>query len=51
MPEYKGGMKEFYNYIGNNYKTPKKAVQNKVNGKVVVGFIIEKDGAYLISEY
>lgn len=41
-PEYPGGLKEFYNYIGKNYKTPD---VKGLNGKVIVTFVIEKDGS------
>jgi antitoxin component YwqK of YwqJK toxin-antitoxin module len=41
-PEPKGGIKNFYKYIGNNFKTPEFA--KNYNGKVVVHFIVSKDG-------
>ncbi len=41
-PEYPGGMMEFYKYIGKKYNTPNvKGLQ----GKVLVSFVIEKDGS------
>ena len=41
-PEYPGGMMEFYKYIGKKYRTPDvKGLQ----GKVLVSFVIEKDGS------
>jgi len=40
-PEYKGGMEKFYNYIGKRFRVPD--VQN-LKGKIIVEFIIEKDG-------
>ncbi len=41
VPQYPGGLQEFYNYIGNNYKTPS---DPKVHGKVFVTFVVEKNG-------
>lgn len=41
-PEFPGGLQEFYNFVGRNYKTPK--VKN-LKGKVFVIFVVEKDGS------
>lgn len=41
-PDFPGGLKEFYNYIGQNFKTPD---VKGLSGKVVVTFVIEKDGS------
>lgn len=41
-PEFPGGIQEFYNFIGANYKTPNTA---GLAGKVYVSFVIEKDGS------
>jgi protein TonB len=41
-PEFAGGMIEFYNFVGKNYRVPE---IKKLNGKVIVEFIIEKDGS------
>ncbi len=41
-PEYPGGMIQFYNFIGKNYRAPE---QKNLNGKVIIEFIIEKDGS------
>jgi len=40
-PEFPGGMQAFYNFIASNYNTPN--VKN-LKGKVIISFIIEKDG-------
>lgn len=40
-PEYPGGMKAFYNFIAKNFKTPD---EEEISGKIIVSFIIEKDG-------
>jgi hypothetical protein len=44
-PEYPGGMAEFYKFVGENFKISDKAYANKLQGKVYVTFIIEKDGS------
>ncbi len=41
-PDYPGGLQEFYNYIGRNYRVPKVA---GLQGKVFVTFVVEKDGS------
>jgi TonB family protein len=42
--EPKGGLTEFYRYIGKNIKYPASAKRKEFGGKVFVGFVIEKDG-------
>ncbi|HEY0652004.1 MAG TPA: energy transducer TonB [Chryseosolibacter sp.] len=46
-PEFPGGMKALGKYVdgGKNHKYPKEARRNKVEGKVVVKFIINEDGS------
>jgi hypothetical protein len=41
-PDFPGGLQEFYNYIGKNYKTPD---VKGLAGKVFVTFVVEKDGS------
>lgn len=41
-PTFPGGITEFYNFVGKNYRVSKSA---KLKGRVVVEFIIEKDGS------
>jgi protein TonB len=38
------GYEAFYRYIGMNVKYPKQAREAKITGKVIVEFVIEKDG-------
>lgn len=45
VPNFPGGMKEFYNYLGKNIKYPKEAAAKKVEGKVFLQFVVEKDGS------
>jgi len=46
MPEYPGGMGALLNYLGNAIKYPVSAQENGVSGRVVVTFIVEKDGSF-----
>lgn len=41
---FKGGESAFYKYISNNVKYPKDAIKNKIEGKIVVQFTVNKDG-------
>ena len=41
-PEYPGGMTEFYNFIGKNFRVPN---VKGLAGKIFVSFVIEKDGS------
>ncbi len=44
-PQYEGGMVKFYEFIGKNLNYPSEAIKNKIQGSVLMSFIIEKDGA------
>jgi protein TonB len=41
-PDFPGGIGEFYKYFAKNYRTPN---VKKLNGKVYVTFVVEKDGS------
>jgi TonB family protein len=43
-PEYPGGEKALFDFIKNNLKYPKEALAEKLEGKVIVRFIITKEG-------
>jgi TonB family protein len=45
MPEFIGGIDSLNNFIEKNLVYPKDAKENEVGGKVILRFIIEKDGA------
>lgn len=45
LPEFDGGMQEFYQEVRNNLKYPKEAKRAGINGKVYLSFIVELDGA------
>jgi periplasmic protein TonB len=44
-PEFKGGMEAFYKYLQQSIRYPAKAVKKGIQGKVLVSFIVEKDGS------
>lgn len=43
-PEFPGGEEALYKYLAENIKYPEKAKNNKVEGRVYITFVIEKDG-------
>ena len=45
MPEYPGGPNEMMRYIQENIKYPQSAKANKIEGRVYVTFVVEKDGS------
>lgn len=45
QPTPPGGMQAFMQYIAHNYKYPEEAVKAKVVGRVIVTFVVEKDGS------
>ena len=44
MPEFPGGMKELMTFLKDNIQYPKAAQDKKVQGRVIVQFVVEKDG-------
>ena len=44
MPEFAGGIDAMYKYISDNITYPEAAKKAGTQGRVVIGFIIEKDG-------
>ena len=45
MPQYPGGMQELMQYLAKNIKYPPKAEKKGIEGKVMINFIVEKDGS------
>jgi protein TonB len=45
QPEFVGGMKAMYEFLGKNLKYPKSASNSGIEGKVFLKFIVEKDGS------
>jgi TonB family protein len=44
MPEYPGGDRELLNFIENNTRYPEEAKAQKIEGRVIVRFIVSTDG-------
>lgn len=44
-PEYQGGSRALAKYLGSALRYPAKARENRVQGKVYIGFIVEKNGS------
>ena len=45
MPEFPGGMRECMNFIGKNIKYPTQAQENGKEGRVIVQFVVNRDGS------
>ena len=45
MPEFPGGAAELYHYISKNIRYPQEAKEKGIQGRVFIGFIVEKDGS------
>jgi TonB family protein len=43
-PEFKGGLEAFSNYLGRSINYPDDARQNNTQGRVILSFVVEKDG-------
>jgi TonB family protein len=43
-PVYPDGMPALYRFIGMNYRYPRQAYQQRVNGAVVLSFVVDKEG-------
>jgi protein TonB len=41
-PDFPGGMQKFYDFVGKNFKTPE---DEEVSGKIMIQFVVEKDGS------
>jgi protein TonB len=41
-PDFPGGMKKFYEYVQKNFRAPE---DSEVSGKIIVQFVVEKDGS------
>lgn len=45
LPEYPGGMVEFMKWLTKTLKYPEEALKRKIEGKVMISFIVDKDGS------
>jgi TonB family protein len=43
-PVFPGGQLKMYQFVSKNFKYPEEAKKAKINGKVIVKFLVEKDG-------
>lgn len=41
-PDFPGGMAKFYSFVQKNFKVPE---EEEINGKIIVQFVVEKDGS------
>ncbi len=44
MPEYPGGEAAMLRFISQNVKYPIKAIENDIQGKVLIGFVVDENG-------
>ena len=44
MPQYPGGESELLNFVGKNLRYPESAVNHKIQGKVIVRFVVTETG-------
>ena len=45
QPEFPGGMEAFMKYLAKNIQYPERAVDNGIQGKVMVRFVVERNGS------
>lgn len=45
LPDYRGGMTKFYEYFARNYKYPPMAREGGIGGRLLISFVVEKDGS------
>ena len=50
MPEFPGGSMAMLQYLSGNIKYPEEARDNNIQGRVIISFIIEKDGSITNAE-
>ncbi|WP_316811625.1 energy transducer TonB [Pedobacter heparinus] len=44
QPQFKGGMKNFYSYLSKTIKYPEACLRSRIQGKVLLKFLVMKDG-------
>ena len=45
MPQYPGGPQALFKYLGENIRYPKEAEDNNEQGRVIITFVVKKDGS------
>ncbi|WP_286968222.1 M56 family metallopeptidase [Flavobacterium sp. UBA4854] len=48
-PQFPGGIEKFYMFVGQNFKMPEEFSKQKIEGKLFIEFMVEKDGS--LSEF
>ena len=48
-PQFPGGIEKFYMFMGQNFKIPQEFSKQKIDGKLALEFMVEKDGS--LSEF
>ncbi|WP_237421271.1 energy transducer TonB [Flavobacterium sp. HBTb2-11-1] len=48
-PQFPGGIEKFYMFVGQNFKMPTEFAKQKMEGKIFMEFMVEKDGS--LSEF
>lgn len=48
-PQFPGGIEKFYMFVGQNFKMPEEFSKQKIEGKLLLEFMVEKDGS--LSEF
>ena len=48
-PEFPGGIDSLYAFLNKNVRYPKEAIEKRIEGKVFVRFIVEKDGSITLA--
>jgi beta-lactamase regulating signal transducer with metallopeptidase domain len=49
QPQFPGGIEKFYMFVGQNFRMPEEFSKQKLEGKLFVEFMVEKDGS--LSEF
>ncbi|MFN3753193.1 TonB family protein [Flavobacterium sp.] len=44
-PQPSNGLQDFYQYISKNFNPTREAIKNKVKGRILLAFVVEKDGS------
>lgn len=50
LPEFPGGMKELFSFLTKNMEYPKEAADSAISGRVIVQFVVDKDGSIIKPE-
>lgn len=45
LPSFKTGVDDFFKYINDNLNYPEWELKNKIEGRVIISFVVEKDGS------